>query len=155
MSITTFTLLGDCLSQLRLGMLRYQIGIRKTRLLSVQREDLTGDQMELCCRSVRHYGSRCPEGSHCTLLKEDCGKSQACPDDVLYFITYASIVLSAIDVVMLFLQCNPPHAAWDRSIPHICWSPNVLAGFSCFVGGTSLLISTHAKLSDSVKDGPR
>ncbi len=82
MSITTFTLLGDCLSQLRPGMLRYQMGIRKTHLLSVQRGDLTGDQMELCCRSVRHYGSRCPEASHCTLLKEDCGKSQASPDDV-------------------------------------------------------------------------
>ncbi len=100
-------------------------------------------------------GLAVPKLAIALFLKRIVGKAKRLRMMFLYFITYASIVLSAIDVVILFLQCNPPHAAWDRSIPHICWSPNVLANFSFFVGGTSLLISTHAKLSDSVKDGPR
>lgn len=72
-------------------------------------------------------------------LQRIVGKAKRLRMLFLYFITYASLVFSGIDVVILFLQCNPPHSAWNRSVPHTCWSPNVLSDISFFIGGWTAL----------------
>lgn len=56
---------------------------------------------------------------------------------VLYFLTTSNIVLSFIAVLVLYLECSPPSASWDPSIPHTCWSHHVVPYFTIFVGGMS------------------
>lgn len=53
----------------------------------------------------------------------------------LYALVVANLVFSALDSILLFVQCSPPSASWDSSVPHTCWDPSIVSNYSYFVGG--------------------
>lgn len=79
------------------------------------------------------------------LLKRIVAQTRRRSIVILYFLTALNSVLSFIVVLVLFLECSPPSASWDPSIPHSCWSRHVVPSFTIFVGGMSHCIPKPAK----------
>lgn len=73
-------------------------------------------------------------------LKRIVGQTRRRSIAVLYFLAVSNIVLAFIVVLVLFLECNPPSASWNPSIPHTCWRPHVVPLFTIFGGGYSAAV---------------
>lgn len=43
-------------------------------------------------------------------------------------------VISVINMVLTFAQCDPPEALWNPTIPHNCWDTKITADFAIFDG---------------------
>ncbi|KAL6721666.1 hypothetical protein ACLMJK_000770 [Lecanora helva] len=59
---------------------------------------------------------------------------------ILYFLAVSMILFSCLAAIFLFVQCDPPSAAWNRRKPHKCWNPDILANYFTFVGAYSAFI---------------
>lgn len=59
----------------------------------------------------------------------------------LYISVVSLVVFSGVLAILLFVQCSPPAAAWQPSIPHTCWNPAIVEKLSFFFGG---VCSPHA-----------
>lgn len=64
----------------------------------------------------------------------------------LYISVVTLIVLSAVNVVLVFAQCSPPSASWRPNIPHKCWNPASVTNYIIFVGGVAFLCSDCEQL---------
>lgn len=74
--------LGHCLCQPCSGMLWYKIWFGQAHVLFDQGRGLASIQMELCCRSMGHHGSRYTETGYRAIPTENCGQSQT-PKNVI------------------------------------------------------------------------
>ena len=54
---------------------------------------------------------------------------------ILYFFALSMILFSSLISIFLFVQCDPPNAAWNRRKAHHCWDPSILANYFTFLGG--------------------
>ncbi|KAL6228725.1 hypothetical protein BDW75DRAFT_226373 [Aspergillus navahoensis] len=43
------------------------------------------------------------------------------------------VIFALISVILIFVQCKPTAALWDRSIQGDCWSPSIFYGFNYWV----------------------
>ena len=64
------------------------------------------------------------------------------PKWLLYIVPIAQCVIAGISCILLFTQCMPSQFLWDPSIPAKCLSAKVLTGYSYFVGGKQVYLTT-------------
>ena len=77
--------LGNCIFEPCFRMLRHEMGLRKTHILSFQRRGSASVQMELHRRSIWHHGSRPAQTGRRALFAEDCGKSKTLQNPDSFF----------------------------------------------------------------------
>lgn len=54
---------------------------------------------------------------------------------IMYSLSYACIVISALSAVLLWQQCDPSAGLWNPALKPVCWSPSILVNYSIFGGG--------------------
>lgn len=54
---------------------------------------------------------------------------------LLWFIMLSTALNTVLNIILAFVECNPPKALWEPNIPHTCWAPTVSLGIS--YAGTS------------------
>ncbi|KAM3071006.1 hypothetical protein ACMFMG_009912 [Clarireedia jacksonii] len=50
----------------------------------------------------------------------------------VYTVIGATAIINGLDCIFTYVQCSPPRALWDPSIPHKCWDPSVQSRFAIF-----------------------
>lgn len=124
------------------------LGVRKTHILSITRRYCTSDKWNYNAAPflswVLLYGT---PTSHYDLPKKSRRTNIVAKHLVLVLPYYLEHHLLLHRCRLLFAQCSPASASWNRSVPHTCWSPAVLADSNFSVGGMSRRIKPFATVS--------
>jgi hypothetical protein len=62
----------------------------------------------------------------------------------VYTVIAATAIINGLDCIFTYVQCSPPRALWDPSIPHKCWDPSVQSRFAIFTASTYFLTNISA-----------
>lgn len=46
-----------------------------------------------------------------------------------------TFLLNSVNIILTFVQCDPPRALWHKDIKAKCWNPKVQGDFAFFVSG--------------------
>ena len=61
----------------------------------------------------------------------------------LYGTMVTVVLINAIDIILTFVQCDPPEALWDTHLVQdgeaTCWDPSVQKNFAVFTSGKCLV----------------
>lgn len=51
---------------------------------------------------------------------------------LLFFIIGAVIIVNILTIILIFVQCTPSYALWERVPGGSCWNPSVVGNFNYF-----------------------
>ncbi|KAF7863820.1 hypothetical protein EAF04_006785 [Stromatinia cepivora] len=75
----------------------------------------------------------------CLVLRIMSGDSTAWRRWFVYGAIALTALINGLDCIFTYVQCSPPKALWDPSIPHTCWDPNVQSRFAIFTAAENCL----------------
>lgn len=59
----------------------------------------------------------------------------------LYALAAFLVVITIIDIFLLFFQCRPVYAPWTAGVEATCWDPRIAVDFSYVVGGKPIPVT--------------
>jgi hypothetical protein len=56
---------------------------------------------------------------------------------LLYVVMAVVAVTGSLDCIFTYVQCSPPKALWEPSIPHTCWNPKIQSNYAIFTAAVN------------------
>ncbi len=53
---------------------------------------------------------------------------------IIYSLSCACVIISALCAVFLWRQCQPSAGLWNPALKPVCWKPSILVNFAIFAG---------------------
>lgn len=69
------------------------------------------------------------------VLRIMSGDSTAWRRWLVYGAMGLTALINGLDCIFTYVQCSPPKALWDPSVPHTCWDPRIQSRFAMFTAG--------------------
>ncbi|KAM0433703.1 hypothetical protein ACHAQK_009137 [Fusarium lateritium] len=84
------------------------------------------------------------------LIERLAGRTETVSRRLLRGVVAIQIVLAALSIIIIFVQCRPPEFMWDQTIKGTCWSPDIfnyssyiVSGFTAFTDLVLAVVPIH------------